>query len=105
NIIEDNKSDNILVYAGPGSGKTKVLVHKIASLLLIEDIKPEQFMMLTFSKAASLEFKQRVRDLVPEYAGLIKINTFHGFCFQLLGQLGDLNRSKDIISQCMQAIE
>lgn len=79
NVIEDNKSDNILVYAGPGSGKTKVLVHKIASLLLIEDIKPEQFMMLTFSKAASLEFKYRVRDLVPEYSGLIKITTFQGF--------------------------
>lgn len=76
NVIEDNKSDNILVYAGPGSGKTKVLVHKIASLLLIEDIKPEQFMMLTFSKAASLEFKYRVRDLVPEYSGLIKIYHF-----------------------------
>src|SRR5690606_27669655 len=104
-VIEDNSSDNILVYAGPGSGKTKVLVHKIASLLLIEDIKPEQFMMLTFSKAASLEFKQRVRNLVPEYAGLIKINTFHGFCFQLLGQLGNLNSSKDIIPKCITAIK
>lgn len=104
NVIEDNKSDNILVYAGPGSGKTKVLVHKIASLLLIEDIKPEQFMMLTFSKAASLEFKQRVRNLVPEYSGFIKINTFHGFCFQILGQLGDLKRSENIIQQCIEAI-
>ncbi|GAL00785.1 ATP-dependent DNA helicase RecQ [Nonlabens ulvanivorans] len=83
-VINDNKSDKILVYAGPGSGKTKVLVHKIASLLLIEDIKPEQFLMLTFSKAAALEFKQRVRKLIPEYSGLININTFHGFCFQLL---------------------
>jgi len=103
-VIEDNKSDHILVYAGPGSGKTKVLVHKIASLLLIEDIKPEQFMMLTFSKAASLEFKQRVRNLVPEYAGLIKITTFHGFCFQLLGQLGDLNKSPNVIQDCIKAI-
>lgn len=104
-IIEDNKSDNILVYAGPGSGKTKVLVHKIASLLLIEDIKPEQFMMLTFSKAASLEFKQRVRNLVPEYVGLIKITTFHGFCFQLLGQLGDLSKSQNVIQDCIKAIK
>lgn len=103
-VIEDNKSDNILVYAGPGSGKTKVLVHKIASLLLIEDIKPEQFMMLTFSKAASLEFKNRVRNLVPEYSGLIKITTFHGFCFQLLGQLGDLHKSQNVIQDCIKAI-
>jgi ATP-dependent DNA helicase RecQ len=104
-VINDNKSDKILVYAGPGSGKTKVLVHKIASLLLIEDIKPEQFLMLTFSKAAALEFKNRVRQLVPEYAGLIKINTFHGFCFQLLGQLGDLIKSKNVIQDCIKAIQ
>lgn len=104
-VINDNTSDKILVYAGPGSGKTKVLVHKIASLLLIEDIKPEQFLMLTFSKAAALEFKQRVRQLIPEYAGLIKINTFHGFCFQLFGQLGDLNKSQNVIKDCINAIQ
>ena len=104
-VLEDNKSDRILVYAGPGSGKTKVLVHKIASLLLIEDIKPEQFMMLTFSKAAALEFKQRIRGLIPEYAGLIKITTFHGFCFQLLGQLGDLQKSQNVIKDCIKAIK
>jgi ATP-dependent DNA helicase RecQ len=104
-IVNDGKSDNILVLAGPGSGKTKVLVHKIASLLLLEDIKPEQFLMLTFSKAASLEFKTRTRKLVPEYSGLIKITTFHGFCFQLMGQLGDLTKSKNVIQECLDAIE
>ena len=104
-IVNDGKSNNILVLAGPGSGKTKVLVHKIASLLLLEDIKPEQFLMLTFSKAASLEFRERTRKLVPEYSGLIKITTFHGFCFQLLGQLGDLAKSQNVIKDCLQAIK
>lgn len=104
-IVNDGKSNHILVLAGPGSGKTKVLVHKIASLLLLEDIKPEQFLMLTFSKAASLEFRARTRKLVPEYAGLIKITTFHGFCFQLMGQLGDLAKSQNVIQDCLNAIE
>ena len=104
-IVNDGKSENILVLAGPGSGKTKVLVHKIASLLLLEDIKPEQFLMLTFSKAASLEFRARNRKLVPEYLGLIKITTFHGFCFQLLGQLGDLKKSENVIKDCLNAIK
>ena len=104
NIIKDNKSSNILVLAGPGSGKTKVLVHKIASLLILEDVKPEQFLMLTFSKAASLEFRSRVYDLVPEFAGMIKIATFHGYCFELLGQLGDLEKSENIIEICIEAI-
>lgn len=104
-IVNDGNSENILVLAGPGSGKTKVLVHKIASLLLLEDIKPEQFLMLTFSKAASLEFRSRAYELVPEYAGFIKITTFHGFCFQLLGQLGDLEKSQNVIKACIQAIK
>ena len=104
-IVNDGKSNNILVLAGPGSGKTKVLVHKIASLLLLEDIKPEQFLMLTFSKAASLEFRSRARKLVPEYSGLIKITTFHGFCFQLMGQLGDLKKSENVIQDCITAIK
>jgi ATP-dependent DNA helicase RecQ len=104
-VLTENKSDNTLVLAGPGSGKTKVLVHKIASLLLLEDIKPEQFLMLTFSKAAAIEFRQRVRALVPEYSGLIKLTTFHGFCFQLLGQLGDLQKSKNIIQDCIKAVK
>lgn len=103
-IVDDNQSENILVLAGPGSGKTKVLVHKIASLLLLEDIKPEQFLMLTFSKAASLEFRARARKLVPEYSGLIKITTFHGYCFQLMGQLGDLKKSENVIQDCITAI-
>ncbi|MGZ2369416.1 RecQ family ATP-dependent DNA helicase [Ancylomarina sp. YFZ004] len=104
-IVNDGKSENILVLAGPGSGKTKVLVHKIASLLLLEDIKTEQFLMLTFSKAASLEFRARTIKLVPEYSGLIKITTFHGFCFQLMGQLGDLKKSENVIKDCIKAIK
>lgn len=102
--IMQSKSQNTLVFAGPGSGKTKVLVHKIASLLLLEDIKPEQFLMLTFSKAASLEFRQRTNHLIPEFRGLIKITTFHGFCFQLIGQLGNLEKSKNIIQDCINVI-
>ncbi len=104
-VLNDNKSDHILVLAGPGSGKTKVLVHKIASLLLLEDIKPEQFLMLTFSKSAAMEFRHRTRKLVPEFSGLIKITTFHGFCFELKGQLGDLVKSQNIISECLDGIK
>ena len=57
-IIEDDKSKYIIVAAGPGSGKTRVLVHKLASLLTLEDIKSEQLLMLTFSRAAAIEFKK-----------------------------------------------
>lgn len=55
-IINDNEP-KIVVAAGPGSGKTRVLVHKLASLLFMEDVKHEQLLMLTFSRAAATEFK------------------------------------------------
>lgn len=102
-VVKD-KSDNILVLAGPGSGKTRVLVRKVASLLLLEDVKPEQFLMLTFSKGAALELRTRIHELVPEYRGLIKVTTFHGFCFELLGQLGDLEKSEQVLERAMEAI-
>lgn len=103
NIVRDN-SDKILITAGPGSGKTEVLVRKIASLLTLEDIKPEQFLMLTFSKSAALEFKSRVNKLIPELGRFIKISTFHGFCFEIMGQLGDLGKAGDIIEKTISAI-
>lgn len=102
-VVAD-QSNHILVAAGPGSGKTRVLVHKVANLLLLEDVKPEQFLMLTFSKAAALEFRSRIHALVPEFRGLIKITTFHGLCFELLGQLGDLDKSETVIGRAIQAI-
>jgi ATP-dependent DNA helicase RecQ len=104
-VIKDNKSDNILVAAGPGSGKTRVLVHKVASLLLMEDIKPEQFLMLTFSRPAAQEFKTRLHKLVGPLAFNVDIFTYHGFAFQLLGRLGNLERVQNILTQATQAIE
>ncbi len=102
-VVKDS-NDHILVAAGPGSGKTRVLVHKVASLLLLEDVKPEQFLMLTFSRAAAMEFRERIHAMVPEYRGLIRVTTFHGLCFELMGQLGDLDRSETVISRTMAAI-
>ncbi len=85
-IVEDNEHDAILVLAGPGSGKTTVLVHKIASLILQEDVKPEQFLMLTFSHAAASEFKSRLRDLIGELAWEVEIRTFHGYALKTIGR-------------------
>lgn len=103
-VVKDNKSQNILVAAGPGSGKTRVLVHKVAHLLLLEDIKPEQFLMLTFSRPAALEFKTRLRKLAGRMAYDVDIFTYHGFAFQLQGRIGDLERSENILEQMAEAI-
>ncbi|HRN38546.1 MAG TPA: UvrD-helicase domain-containing protein, partial [Flavobacteriales bacterium] len=69
-----------------------------------EDVKPEQFLLLTFSKGAALELRQRIHAIVPEYRGLIKVTTFHGLCFELMGQLGDLDKSETVIGRTIAAI-
>jgi ATP-dependent DNA helicase RecQ len=97
-IINDKEARYILIAAGPGSGKTRVLVHKLASLLLMEDIKHEQLLMLTFSRAAATEFKKRLIALYGNAANFIEIKTFHSYCFDLLGKVGSLEKS-DIILQ------
>lgn len=103
-IINDDKTARIMVSAGPGSGKTKVLVHKMASLLLIEDMKPQQFLMLAFSRPAVQEFKDRLRALVGGIANYIEIRTFHGFAFSLLGKTGSLEKSDEVIPAAVKAI-
>jgi ATP-dependent DNA helicase RecQ len=103
-IIKDNQNQNIVVAAGPGSGKTKVLVHKLASLLLMEDIKHEQLLMLTFSRAAATEFKKRLLQLIGNAANFVEIKTFHSYCFDLLGRVGSLEKSDKILQLSIEKI-
>ena len=104
-IIDDKLSKYIVVAAGPGSGKTRVLVHKLASLLLMEDVKHEQLLMLTFSRAAATEFKQRLIDLIGNAANFVEIKTFHAFSFDLLGKIGNLEESEDVVRRAAEMIE
>lgn len=97
-IIEDNESQYIVVAAAPGSGKTRVLVHKLASLLLLEDVRHEQLLMVTFSRAAATEFKQRLYELIGNAAAFVEIKTFHSYCFDLLGKMGKLEGADHIVA-------
>ena len=104
-IIDDKESKYIVVAAGPGSGKTRVLVHKLASLLLLEDVKHEQLLMLTFSRAAATEFKKRLIDLVGNAAHYVEIKTFHSYSFDLIGKQGNLDEAKDVVRLAAEMIE
>ena len=103
-IISDKESRVIVVAAGPGSGKTRVLVHKLASLLLLEDVKHEQLLMLTFSRAAATEFKQRLMGLIGNAAHFVEIKTFHSYAFDLLGRIGNLEDAKDVVGRAAKMI-
>ncbi len=103
-IIEDHDSQYIVVAAGPGSGKTRVLVHKLAALLMLEDIKHEQLLMVTFSRAAATEFKQRLYELIQNAAAFVDIKTFHSYCFDLLGKIGRLDGAKQVVADAARII-
>ena len=104
-IIQDKQSKCIVVAAGPGSGKTRVLVHKLASLLLMEDVKHEQLLMLTFSRAAAIEFKQRLIQLIGNAAHFVDIKTFHSFSFDLIGKTGNLEEADHVVRMAAEMVE
>lgn len=73
-----------LVIAGAGSGKTKVLTHKIAYLIGEKNVKPWNILAITFTNKAANEMKERVKNLVGEVADDIWMGTFHSICVRIL---------------------
>ncbi len=73
-----------LVIAGAGSGKTKVLTHKIAYLIQEKEIKPWNILAITFTNKAANEMKERVGNLIGEVARDMWIGTFHSICVRIL---------------------
>lgn len=80
----------LLVQAGPGTGKTRALTHRIAYLLKTGQARPEQILGLTFTRQAAEEVRLRLRTLLPDYPGLeqVTIKTFHALGMQILQESG-----------------
>lgn len=78
----------LLVVAGPGAGKTQVLTCRVARLLDASPGERFRILGLTFTNKAAHEMRRRIETLVPEAAERAEIDTFHGFCAQLLRQHG-----------------
>jgi len=75
----------ILIFAGAGSGKTRVLTHKIAFLIQEKGYQPNQILAVTFTNKAAKEMKLRVQNLLPKIpVNSIKIGTFHSICARIL---------------------
>ena len=79
-----NTEGPCLVIAGAGSGKTKVLTHKVAYLIEEKNVKPWEILAITFTNKAANEMKERVEKLVSNAALDIWMGTFHSICVRIL---------------------
>ena len=101
----------LLILAGAGSGKTKVLTHRVAYFISKGLIKPENALLLTFTNKAATEMKERMGNINIGYAG-----TFHGFCAKILRTDGhnigipvnfiiyDAQDQKDLVKQTLESM-
>ena len=105
-----------LVIAGAGSGKTKVLTHKIAYLMSEKNVKPWNILAITFTNKAANEMKQRVENLVGDAAQEMWIGTFHSICVRILRRyidrigfdstflIFDTSDQRTLIKECLKAL-
>jgi len=86
--IVKSKIDSMLVIAGPGSGKTRAIVHRAAYLLKVERIKSSAILIVAFNREAVNEIKNRLRELAGgRLASRVDIYTYHGIAMRLAGKM------------------
>ena len=105
-----------LVIAGAGSGKTKVLTHKIAYLISEKNVKPYNILAITFTNKAASEMKQRVEKIVGDVAQEMWMGTFHSICVRILRRfidrigfdtsflIFDTSDQKTVVKECLKAL-
>ncbi|MCR8725931.1 RecQ family ATP-dependent DNA helicase [Frigidibacter sp. SLM-1] len=84
-VRDDREQTNVLVLAGPGSGKTRVLVHRIAYLVRIRREDPRGILVLAYNRHAAAEIRERLRRLIGDEAAFVTVSTVHALAMRLVG--------------------
>ncbi|HEX5495717.1 MAG TPA: UvrD-helicase domain-containing protein [Mycobacteriales bacterium] len=80
----------LLIVAGPGTGKTRTLTHRIAHLVADRGVPPERCLAITFTRRAADELRDRLDALAPGHSDRITVATFHGLGLAILREVGEL---------------
>jgi len=84
-IVTEKRPQNRLVLAGPGSGKTRIIVHRVAFLVRVLRERPESILVVTFNRHAAVEVRRRLRQLIDNDAFGVAVHTYHGLALRLTG--------------------
>ena len=84
-VADDRERANVLVLAGPGSGKTRVLVHRIAYLIRVRRENPGSILALTYNRHAAVEARRRLNELIGKDARGVNVMTCHALAMRILG--------------------
>ncbi|MCV2870366.1 RecQ family ATP-dependent DNA helicase [Defluviimonas sp. WL0002] len=105
-VADDREETNVLVMAGPGSGKTRVLVHRIAYLLRVRREDPRGILVLTYNRHAAAEIRARLRHLVGDDAARVTVSTCHALAMRLVGAsfAGGASEPRDFDCIVMEAV-
>lgn len=84
-VADEREQTSVLVLAGPGAGKTRVLVHRIAWLVRVRRADPAGILVLTYNRHAAAEVRRRLAALIGPQAGLVTVSTCHALAMRLVG--------------------
>ncbi len=104
--VIDEVDNNVILYAGAGTGKTFTVANRVANILMQEKAKAEEILCLTFTIKACNEMKEDVLGYAGEIAQNVQISTIHGFCYRLiveeLKRVGEENANYTICDEIDQ---
>jgi len=84
-LVAEKPEANRLILAGPGSGKTRVIVHRVAYLVRVLREAPSSIIVLAFNRGAAWEIRQRLRQLIGGESGAVTVMTYHALALRLTG--------------------
>ncbi|HEY9873431.1 MAG TPA: ATP-dependent helicase, partial [Candidatus Obscuribacterales bacterium] len=108
-VLAENPA--LLVIAGPGSGKTRTIVRRIAYLVKVKRVDPDRILILAYNRNAVRELRSRLQDLVGVIASRLRVFTFHGLALALLGctqgqgRLSNDEEFKELLKEACALIE
>jgi ATP-dependent DNA helicase RecQ len=85
-IVAEPQGANLLILAGPGSGKTRVIAHRCAYLLRVERVRSERILVACYNRHAALQLRRQIYKLAGKNACGVMIQTYHGLALRLLGR-------------------